>query len=84
MSSGAWANVIAALVVVGAAIGVYAELRAQQAASVIVNTGQDDRIDICFDAIKEAKSESVDREILQRLTAVETKIDDLRNEKRKR
>ena len=76
--------VLSFAVLAGSILMAYVELAKQQSASLVVDSGQDKAIEACFGAIKEARAASIDNEILQRLTAVETKLDDLRNEKRKR
>lgn len=59
------------LALAGGVVGAYVELAKQQSASLVVNGHQDAAIG----ELKANRDEAFKQEVLQRLTAIETKID---------
>jgi len=75
---------IPALALGGSVVGLYIELAAQQRATLVVNGNQDASISELKVSQEKLRDEAVDREILQRLAVVETKIDGIAADKKKR
>jgi hypothetical protein len=81
ISSGTISNVIAIIVLAAGVVGAYVELAKQQSAALVVNGFQDAAIG----ELKANRDEAFKQEVLQRLTAIETKIDaDAPTEEKKR
>jgi predicted methyltransferase len=76
-SSGTWANIIAVAVLTAGFVKNCQETATLVASQEVVNTNQDRDIQRVRDEVTALQASSVQMEILQRVTAVETKVDGL-------